>query len=770
MQAKNQGRTNGKPGRAFIAALLALLFLLNTVTLGAYAKGDVPEEPTDDLSSAVSSEIEEAAEEENWVTLGAEKEPLHSAFWKEGDLSGEELASAVLSPQTLPAFLSPEKAEERGHVKRLTAQQPDADTVIFQNRDGSKTLYCPVGSVSDVLTQPESRTKDGVKNSALEQAVQKKYGLKAEQIGAVYTENDMAVVEYSEIGGDYYINCYGSAKFLNCGGVRADITTGTTAQMGNAAVFKLQFNKGIGGGENEGYYYIHPYADTSIYLQYSNTALIKPVTYSSSSATSDLAHWQLVEDGSMYRIVNKVVHINENNQKFKYSFYSNSSVFTCSAEQADEDPDGRRWRLLDKDTYQANELTGFTLSTYEVTLAVNGSGRLQIRTTPSAPLLATGNEFRMNTQEGHIVNSTSNGKVVLFAGLEMGVAEVEVVHVPSGMKAGKVSLRVSPGSGQYKLRNRAADNYLSSLGSDLYLREHYSQDTARTFTITAASNGYFYIKNSTGLYLTSRIDATVRFEAKKTDPESQLWFYSGADGTAGTLSCKMRPQVVLNAIPGGVVILSAYSEDEDFHDEWILLREEQTTLGLPGNESGDTMMKRVSRTSNLALRKIPFVYPNVYRYIDSDLGLAAMREGPVVLFNTHGFNDRILMTHKLSGESESALTMEQVKVLPDGAFSNTKLVVYIACLTAEGGASADNLFKATVDKGAEIVIGFSNVIKSTECDFWNEEFCRALSEKCSVSEAIQRATQYAIKNSGTSTMRKYLVTSGNLNQFVYNYG
>ncbi len=667
--------------------------------------------------------------------------------------AGGELASAVLSPQTLPAFLTPEKAEERGHVKRLYEQQPNSDTVIFQNRDGSTTLYCPVGSLSDVLTQSESGAKDRAEIAALERAVQKKFDLKPEQIGAVYTEDGMAVVAFSEIGGDYYINSYGSARFLSGGGARISTMTGTTAAMGNAAVFKIQ-NAG------DGYHYIQPYADSSKYFEYYDSTRVLPVSYPAGRTPPDLARWQLVEDGSMYRIVNKATG---------YSFYSDNASIYCSAEQANENPDGRRWRLLDKDSYRANELTGFTLSTYEVVLRMNGSGKLQIRTTPSTPLLATGNDFRINTQEGHIVDSTSNGKAVFFTGLETGVAEVEIVHIPSGLKAGKVSLRVAPGSGQHKLRSRAYPRYVSYSGRNVVLTSD-SQKSETSFAIVpSGALGAFYIKASNGQYVTATENILPLLAEKSADTDSQLWFYGGEDGCSGAIYSKKDPSRALVTNHLGELWLGAFSDDEEFSDEWILFREGETTLGLPGYNAGDTMMKSVSRSINLSLRKVPVEYPNTYRYIDSDLGLTAMRESPIVLFNTHGEYDRITMTHTLPGESDSVLTMAQVKALPAGAFSNTKMVVYIACLTAKGGATANNLFKATVDKGAEIVIGFSGKIQTIECNFWNQEFFRVLSNRGTVAEAIQKAQEYASEKGNSSTMRTYLVTSGNLQQFVYSY-
>ena len=60
---------------------------------------------------------------------------------EEGDLAFSELKNAVLDPADIPDVISPSLAAEREHVNRLYAQEQDDYTVMFQNRDGSKTTY-----------------------------------------------------------------------------------------------------------------------------------------------------------------------------------------------------------------------------------------------------------------------------------------------------------------------------------------------------------------------------------------------------------------------------------------------------------------------------------------------------------------------------------------------------------------------------------------------------------------------------------------------------
>ena len=59
----------------------------------------------------------------------------------EGDLSLEELETAKLADKDTPEIVSQESIEENGHVNRLWEQEEDLNSIVFQNRDGTKTMY-----------------------------------------------------------------------------------------------------------------------------------------------------------------------------------------------------------------------------------------------------------------------------------------------------------------------------------------------------------------------------------------------------------------------------------------------------------------------------------------------------------------------------------------------------------------------------------------------------------------------------------------------------
>lgn len=60
---------------------------------------------------------------------------------KAGDLSLYELRDAVLDEKDVPDIISLDLIEKNHHVNRLYEQETDAYTIMFQNRDGSKTVY-----------------------------------------------------------------------------------------------------------------------------------------------------------------------------------------------------------------------------------------------------------------------------------------------------------------------------------------------------------------------------------------------------------------------------------------------------------------------------------------------------------------------------------------------------------------------------------------------------------------------------------------------------
>ncbi len=73
-----------------------------------------------------------------------------------GDLPLDELVDARLDDADIPAVISRELADARQHVNRLYEQECDDCTVMFQNRDGSKTIYIFSVSVKNSAANAET--------------------------------------------------------------------------------------------------------------------------------------------------------------------------------------------------------------------------------------------------------------------------------------------------------------------------------------------------------------------------------------------------------------------------------------------------------------------------------------------------------------------------------------------------------------------------------------------------------------------------------------
>ena len=128
----------------------------------------------------------------------------------EGDLSPQQLATKELTAAEVPEFLDLQEAKDKGHVQRLWAQEPELNTVMFQNRDGTKTMYYlgyPVKYVdtdgvvrdkSSLLTSETERTGYQYVNKAND--IKTWYPTSIQSEKGVKLEHDDIAVELSPIG------------------------------------------------------------------------------------------------------------------------------------------------------------------------------------------------------------------------------------------------------------------------------------------------------------------------------------------------------------------------------------------------------------------------------------------------------------------------------------------------------------------------------------------------------------------------------------------
>lgn len=103
-----------------------------------------------------------------------------------------------------------------------------------------------------------------------------------------------------------------------------------------------------------------------------------------------------------------------------------------------------------------------------------------------------------------------------------------------------------------------------------------------------------------------------------------------------------------------------------------------------------------------------------------------MINSKVFIFRGHGFKDSIYFGD--DAMYSPVLYSFVVKGTKSYEFSGTELILYMCCLTGEGGASDDNLVSATNLNGAHNTIGFNISICCQKANLWIESFMKSLND------------------------------------------
>ena len=124
-----------------------------------------------------------------------------------------------------------------------------------------------------------------------------------------------------------------------------------------------------------------------------------------------------------------------------------------------------------------------------------------------------------------------------------------------------------------------------------------------------------------------------------------------------------------------------------------------------------------------------------------------MQSSGIFIVNGHGEKEA------LGCGNGTELTKDYVKAQPAGSLSDCKLIIYRSCLTALGGngEGADNLAKATQERGAKTVIGFQQSILTNQANTWLEGFCNAIAAGQSVEQAKDDAIAYVSRHYSGNT-------------------
>lgn len=114
-----------------------------------------------------------------------------------------------------------------------------------------------------------------------------------------------------------------------------------------------------------------------------------------------------------------------------------------------------------------------------------------------------------------------------------------------------------------------------------------------------------------------------------------------------------------------------------------------------------------------------------------------LRKSRISVVITHGSSNSIQT-------SNSPITTTTINGLETNAFSNSNLILYLACSTGSGREdNSYNLVNATAGKGAKTVIGFEKKIMNVEADYWGTEFFQTIKQDSkTIEDACNAADEY----------------------------
>ncbi len=110
--------------------------------------------------------------------------------------------------------------------------------------------------------------------------------------------------------------------------------------------------------------------------------------------------------------------------------------------------------------------------------------------------------------------------------------------------------------------------------------------------------------------------------------------------------------------------------------------------------------------------------------VDDNVVLGDISNSQVFIFRGHGLRNGIYFGDDKM--NSPALFSSIVRWGTAREFANTDLVLYMCCLTGEGGVNADNLVRATYENGAKNTIGFDKEIICGDANKWIKEFMEEL--------------------------------------------
>lgn len=310
-------------------------------------------------------------------------------------------------------------------------------------------------------------------------------------------------------------------------------------------------------------------------------------------------------------------------------------------------------------------------------------------------------------------------------------------------------------SGEYIIRNAGTNRYLDvenqniSSGSKL-CQWRIKGRASQRWTITLESNGYYTISQT-------RIGRKyyMGVQGDQTGNDVQIVLRTGAvtDGMRWKITQTSKGHYKLTAkvsesfgrvlgvganqpnSDGAYIKQRTYVNDSNYRDEWELVGKNGATLTASCGTSHSHGNDHISTFPSVkaVLTQLMFTPVGIEKNATKTCFIERLATSKIIFFRGHGAQKAIATSDKYQ------VSYGDIQTLSNGALSGVKLVLFGACDTGKGRASANNMVNIIHNKGAKTVIGFSNSVGCYETNYWSNEFFIGLRKTGNIREALAYA-------------------------------
>ncbi|MBQ1233722.1 MAG: hypothetical protein IIX86_09355, partial [Clostridia bacterium] len=188
-------------------------------------------------------------------------------------------------------------------------------------------------------------------------------------------------------------------------------------------------------------------------------------------------------------------------------------------------------------------------------------------------------------------------------------------------------------------------------------------------------------------------------------------------------------EYVLSAVSEtyGALILTVYSNDTDYRDEWQFDISGAELSILAVSDNNITRSASAINAANTAEENGVDTNLIIAKHTSTQAVLYGIKTSNVFVTRSHGSPNSIVIYSLEEGRESSLITSDIYDFNTETVqfdLSGCELVVFIGCSTA-ADANHHSIADAVVEAGAEAAIGFEETLNAAKSDTWMEAFLKA---------------------------------------------